>query len=114
MKDGFKAAAPTFMKIGSVQKGFYLSEVVPSGAETHTASANKIELQTLNEKGLPSHYYMYHKGDNPRNYPVDGWYESKTLISGDTDVEIKAGESVWVSGNASLKLTLVTPFEDAE
>ena len=113
--DGFKAMSPAFVKIGGTSQGFYLSEIVPSGADKMTGSENTISLQTLDSNGIPSHYYMYHKGDSTRSYKEgDGWYEDKNFIGGDTDVEIKAGEAVWVSGNASLKLTIVTPHEDAE
>ena len=115
--NGFKAIAPSFVALAEKDgvKGFYLTQIVPGGADKHTSSENTIQLQTLDPTGRPAQSYVYHKGDTARAYKsYDGWYLGSTAIKPENDVEIPAGASVWVSGNASLKLTVVTPFEVAE
>ena len=107
--DGFRLVANPF------PVAVKLTNIVPSGAEQYTASVNPIALQTLDAMGNAAQSYSYHKGDTARAYKnYDGWYLGVTAIKPENDVEIPAGASLWVSGNATLKLTVVTPFEDAE
>ena len=107
--DGFRLVANPF------PIAIKLTQIVPSGADKHTSTENKLELQTLNANGGMAEGYVYHKGDTARAYKnYDGWYYGTTAIKPENDVEIPAGASLWVSGNASLKLTVITPFEDAE
>ena len=107
--DGFRLVANPFPVVTK------LTNVIPSGAEKHTSTENLLQLQILDPSGVASANYVYHKGDTTRAYKnYDGWYYGTTAIKPENDVEIPAGASVWVSGNTSLKLTVVTPFEDAE
>ena len=93
-----------------------LSKIVASGADQITSSLNAINLQTLNVDGTGGDTYTYHLKDTATAYKNgDGWYDKKRkLITSDNEIEFSAGVSLWVKGNSSLSLRIITPFEDAE
>ena len=113
--DGFRLVAnpyPTPVK---------LSAFVPQGADTILGT---VTLQKLNPEGLKDgSVYEYHKNDpaidsrsKKPKYQNDGWYNGLTYITpgAATDIEISAGSAVWVKGNSTITMDVVTPFEDFE
>jgi len=99
-----------------------LSQIEVSGADTFTdKGGNVVQVQILDENGAAgSRVYGYHKGEPTTgrgSYPEgDGWYNNnREKLVGAKDVVIPAGTAMWVNGrSADYKLTVVTPFEDAE
>ena len=102
MSNGFRSVAAQFTSVGSVAKGFWLSSAVVNGADQHTASKNKVSLQTLKTDGTTDKSFSYHKADTAYSYKnFDGWYLGTKAVKADTatDVFFPVGTGLWLSGS---------------
>ena len=96
---GAVAVAPQFLGVGA--EGIKLKDIVPS-TETGTSLRRKIQIQLLDNAGKVSTFYRW-EGQG-----------GKTWIAGNAttdmgDVEIPAGQGLWVLNTANCAATLRIP-----
>ena len=86
----------------------YLSKVKIDGVE-EAKNDYYVTIQMLDDMGVAVGFYdWWHGGRAP--HKTDGWYEGSTLIEGEDDVEIAAGQALWITAVEGATITFECPW----
>ena len=85
-----------------------LSKIKIDGVE-ESKSDYYVTIQMLDDMGVAVGFYdWWHGGRAP--HKTDGWYEGNDLIDADNDVEIEAGQALWITAVEGATITFECPW----